>query len=198
VQDGGGRSRQDEIMRNILRLGTALAAGFLCAAPVSAQTYVEPPDTTKCRYISTQAEIDGVVRPIFGQACLQPDGSWQFVGDGMWVAQDEGYPYYYQPWPGYWWGGPVLVGGSFFFFDRFHHFHRFHDFDHGRFRDFDHFHHFDHDRAFGFRPHPGLHTGFGAHNFGGAAGPGGMSGGRGMSGGGGGMRGMSGGGMRHR
>jgi surface antigen len=171
-------SRQDEIMRNILGIGTALVAGFGCAAPVASQTAAydaQPPEAAPCRDIAGQAEIDGVMQPIVGRACLQPDGTWR-------IAQDSGavvaapvlaYPYY-GPW--YWgpwyWGPPVVgVGASFVFVDRFHH-----------------FHHRDHDR-FG-RPDrglPGLGGGFrgpgtvhdpgGMHGFGGMHGAGGMPGG---------------------
>lgn len=76
-------------------------------------------DMSTCRDVSTQIEIDGAMQPVLGRACLQPDGNWMLVGayDGS-----ASYPYVYGYGPWYW-GGPILIGGSFVFVDRFHHFH---------------------------------------------------------------------------
>jgi surface antigen len=119
-------------MRNMLGFGSALLAGFLCAAPVAAQTdLTTSPPVGTCRPVTGQAEIDGVLQPIAGLACLQPDGTWQIVQnvDGSWVVPSDDYAYYYAPWywSGPWYWGPIVVGGSatFVFVDRFHHFHRF-------------------------------------------------------------------------
>jgi len=128
-------------MCNVLRLGPALFAGLVCAAPVAAQTYEGPPiDSSTCRDVSGQAEIDGIMQPYTGRACRQPNGTWVFVnGYGQsWVMPD--YAYDYEPW---YFGPPVLFGGGFIFFDEFHRHHHHHRFDHDRFghifdRDFDH------------------------------------------------------------
>jgi hypothetical protein len=45
-------------------------------APPPRVSYAEPPRT--CREYQTQAMIDGQMQPLYGQACLQPDGSWRF------------------------------------------------------------------------------------------------------------------------
>src|SRR5258708_3318940 len=120
-------------MCNVVRLGPALLAGLVCVAPVAAQTYEGPPiDTSTCRDVSGQAEIDGVMPPFTARACQQPYGTWVFVpGDDQSLAV-PGYAYSFEPW--YW--GPVGFGGSFVFFDEFHrrqHHHFDHDFDHDRF-----------------------------------------------------------------
>jgi hypothetical protein len=152
----GGRFQADHIMCNMLRLGSAIAASLLCAAPIAAQTYDEQSiDASTCRDISGQAEIDGVMQPFVGRACQRSDGSWVLVnGDGdSWVAPVTDYAYPYPYAPGYW-GAPEVWGPSFVFFDGFHH-HR-------------HFHH--HPGHFvgmpsGFPAHPG-HTGGGGHAWG--------------------------------
>ena len=156
-------------MCNEFRLGLALLAGLVCVAPVAAQTYAGPPiDTSTCRDVSGQAEVDGVMQPLTALACQQPDGTWVFVpgDDESWAVPGYAYsyePYSYEPW--YW--GPVGFGGAFVFFDEFHR-HHHHHFDHDFDRDFDHHfdRDFDHDR-FGqhrnhmvdtpsvFRDHPG-------------------------------------------
>jgi hypothetical protein len=101
----------------MFRLGSVLAAGLLCAVPAAAQTYGEWPfDTSTCRDISGQAEIDGVTQPFTGHACQQSDGSWVLVNDDgdYWISPVSDYGYY-----GYW--APVYWGPTFIFFDRFHH-----------------------------------------------------------------------------
>lgn len=120
-------------MRNALRLGPALLAGLVCAAPVAAQTYGgQPIDTSTCRDVSGQTEIDGIMQPYAGRACQQPDGTWVFVnGYGpSWTMPDH--TYYYEPW---YFGPPVLFGGTVVFLDRFHHHHHHFDrnFDRDRF-----------------------------------------------------------------
>ncbi|PPK42481.1 hypothetical protein B0G57_11820 [Trinickia symbiotica] len=129
-------------MCNTVGLASALLAGLVCAAPVIAQTYEgQPLDTSVCRDVSGQEEIDGVMQPYTGRACQQPDGTWVVVNsDGQsWLMPDYAYdygPYYYGPW---YFGPPVLFGGSVVFLD-FHRHHHHHRFDHDRFG-----HHFDHD-----------------------------------------------------
>ena len=96
-------------MNRLLRLGTL----FFClgaSAPALAQTY-DDSDVTgnygNCRAVVGQAEIDGTAQQVVGRACLQPDGTWQFVqspdGDVMWYPVAT-YPYS-DPW---WWGPPAL------------------------------------------------------------------------------------------
>ncbi|MGU7780066.1 hypothetical protein [Burkholderia sp. PU8-34] len=166
-------------MRNLLRFGM----GFVCAgfsAAVFAQMYDNlPADSTNCRAVVGQAEIDGTEQQIVGRACLQSDGTWQIVqspdGSILW------YPLAAYPYPDPWyWGPPLFIGAgvSFIFVDRFHHFHHFHRFDHFvRFNQMDH-------RRFGVPMGTGFHrapfpvgagSGFGGmHRFGGMSGAGGM------------------------
>lgn len=119
-------------MRNFHHFGSGLVGGAACvclcaacAAPVEAQSEPNAPGYAEstCRLVAGQAEIDGVMQPITGRACLQPDGSWQIVEDDI-AAQylAQGPVYYYDPW---YWGPPVVFGAgvSFVFIDRFHHHH---------------------------------------------------------------------------
>jgi surface antigen len=113
-------------MRNTFGLGAALVAGMLCAVPAAAQdgTDVSSYPVGTCRQVLGQADIDGTTQPVSGLACLQPDGTWQFVQnlDGSWVIPESDYAYYYGSW---YWGPPILFGASFVLVDRFHHFHHF-------------------------------------------------------------------------
>ncbi|NPT59196.1 hypothetical protein [Paraburkholderia elongata] len=114
------------------QFGTGLCSGVAClclctacAAPVEAQSDANAPlnDTSTCRLVVGQAEIDGVMQQITGRACLQPDGSWQIVEDDGAVQVFGAAPaYYYDQW---YWGPPVIFGAgvSVVFVDRFHHFH---------------------------------------------------------------------------
>ncbi|ASL42566.1 hypothetical protein bAD24_I03695 [Burkholderia sp. AD24] len=114
------------------RLGSGVAClclGALCAAPAAAQMDSQTAaqmdagtplaDTSTCRFVVGQAEIDGVMQQVSGRACLQPDGTWQIVQDDAGALAPA---YYYDPW---YWGPPVVfgVGVSVIFVDRFHHFH---------------------------------------------------------------------------
>ncbi|KGV91162.1 hypothetical protein X897_3314 [Burkholderia pseudomallei ABCPW 30] len=117
--------------RLILRCTTALigSGAFVYAC---AQTYdgtTAPIDTSDCRAITGQADIDGTMQQVVGRACLQSDGTWRLVqnpdGSVPW------YPLAAYPYPDPWyWGAPFFVGAgtTFVFVDRFHHFHRFHRF----------------------------------------------------------------------
>lgn len=153
------------------QFGTGLRSGVAClclcaayAAPVEAQSDASAPptDTSTCRFVVGQAEIDGVMQQVSGRACLQPDGSWQIVeDDAAALALAPAPVYYYDPW---YWGPPVVFTGvSFVFVDRFHH-----------------FHHMDHVRpmhgSIGMGGRGGRHGGASTHMWGG------------MSHGGGGMR----------
>jgi surface antigen len=118
-------------MRNLLCLWTVLVS--LSFSPsVIAQTYDDGPtaaystDSTNCRAVVGQADIDGTPQQIVGRACLQADGTWQYVQDAdgsvLWYPL-AAYPYP-DPW---WWGAPIFIGVGvrFIFIDRFHHHHRF-------------------------------------------------------------------------
>ncbi len=152
-----------------------------CSAAVCAQTYDDLADaSTNCRAVVAQANIDGTEQQIVGRACLQDDGTWQFVqspdGSVMWYPATD-YPY-----ADLWYWGPPLfigVGVGFVFVDRFHHFHHFHRVDHVV-----HFDGMEH-RRFGMPIGAGFHHGAfpastaghgfgGMHQFGGASGLGGM------------------------
>ncbi|MEA3119684.1 MAG: hypothetical protein QOI13_2954 [Paraburkholderia sp.] len=123
-------------MRNLSLHGAVLAAGLVCAACAAAQTYDRSTiDTSTCRIVSGQSEIDGALQPFVGQACLQPNGVWVFVsGNGSYVAPVATYGYYGGPWyygEPWVWGPPVFIGTSVVFVDHFHHRHHFDHF-HGR------------------------------------------------------------------
>ncbi|CAB3969636.1 hypothetical protein BCO9919_03888 [Burkholderia cenocepacia] len=103
-----------------------------CSAAVFAQTSDDLADeTTNCRAVVARANVDGTEQQIVGRACLQDDGTWQFVqsadGSVLWYPAAD-YPYADL---GYW-GPPLFIGAGvgFVFVDRFHHFHHFHHFDH--------------------------------------------------------------------
>jgi surface antigen len=160
------------IMDKLLRFGTLLIS--LClAAPALAQTYDESASSSNCRAVVGQADIDGTMQQIVGRACLQSDGTWQFVqspdGSLLW------YPVAIYPYPDPWWWGPPLfigAGVSLIFVDHFHHFHHF-----------EHFHQMDHIRfgaPVGVGFHRGPFPGGGVRGFGGTHGVGGMHGSGGM------------------
>ncbi|HEY3536683.1 MAG TPA: hypothetical protein VGL01_04565 [Trinickia sp.] len=158
-------------MDKLLRFGTlAVCLGF--SAPTLAQSYYESPDladSSNCRAVVGQAEIDGAMQQIVARACLQSDGTWQIVqstdGSVLW------YPVTAYPYPDPWyWGPPLFIGGgvSLILVDRFHRFRHFDRFHH--FRHFDRFHQMD-SNHFGARMGTGLHrgpfSGGGMHGFGG-------------------------------
>jgi hypothetical protein len=121
-------------MRKILVIGTVsgalLAACAGCTTPVATQTAAIPGspgplnDPIVCRTIVGQADIDGTPQRIVGNACRQPDGSWQIDTDQAVLYPAYPYPdaWYYDPWL-VWPTAVFGVGGSFVFFDHFHHFH---------------------------------------------------------------------------
>ena len=174
--------RSGGIMFTLLRSGSRLAgvvacsclcaASAACAAQGIADTDASSGDTP-CRFVTGQAQIDGVMQPISGRACPQPDGSWQIVeGDPAPQALADAPIYYYDPW---YWGPPIFFGAgvSVVFIDRFRH-----------------FHHMDHVRYV-----HGPHGGYGSYGSAGMGGRGGMRGGASMHGFGG-MSHGGGGGMR--
>ena len=99
-----------------------------------------------CREFTAQVTVEGQLRQTIGQACRQPDGSWQVALNTPGLPQQVYtlpgqaiylYPYY----------GPLFfVGGPVFLAHGFHHFH------HHRF----HNHHFQHYGGF---HHGGFHGG---------------------------------------
>ena len=93
-----------------------------------------------CREFTVQVTVEGQPRQAVGQACRQPDGSWQVTLDTPGLPQQvytlpsqaiSLYPY---PEPYYWWdpwfyGPSFFVGGPVFLAHGFHRFHH-HDFHH--------------------------------------------------------------------
>jgi hypothetical protein len=138
-----------------------LAASTLPVQYQQAQGDIAP----NCREFTSTVTIGGQPQQAFGQACQQPDGSWQITQTApgqppvaYTLPPEAIYPAPY-PYPYYWndpwlFGAPFFIGGSFFFGDRFHRFH-----DHDRFRHFDGFHR---DFRHGFRSNfnGGFHGGF--------------------------------------
>jgi hypothetical protein len=94
-----------------------------------------------CREYTVPIIVGGVPKQGVGESCRQPDGSWRITDNTPGLPQqvylvpppayplpDDGYDAWaYGPW---YYGPPFALGGSFVFFNRFHHF------DHGG-----HFHH---------------------------------------------------------
>jgi surface antigen len=101
---------------------------------------VQSPPESNCREFTAPVTVGGQQQQAVGQACEQPDGSWQITqntpGSPPQVytlppqaVYDYPYPYPYysaDPWD---FGPPFFAGGSIFFADGFHHFH-----DHDGFR----------------------------------------------------------------
>jgi uncharacterized membrane protein YgcG len=197
-----------------LSVAAALALAMTQPAALAASTlpvqYQQAQDNipSSCREFTETVTIGGQPQQAVGQACRQPDGSWQITQNTpgqppmVYTLPPEAagyappYPYAY-PYPYYWndpwyFGAPFFVGGSFFFGDRFHRFRDrdrfFHD--HDRFRHFDGFHR-DFHHGFGARFDGGVHGG-GVH--GGGFHGGGFHGGGFHGGGGGGHGGFHGGG----
>src|SRR5712672_366784 len=108
-----------------------------------------------CRSFTAQVTVGGQPQQAVGQACQQPDGSWQVTQNTPGLPQQvytlppqaiylypypEPYPYPY-PDPYYWWDpwfyGPGFYGPSFFvgapvfLAQHFHHFHHHDGFHHG-------------------------------------------------------------------
>jgi surface antigen len=138
-----------------------LVASVAVSASVFAQTADVPltsAEVGSCRAVEGQAVIDGQTQQTVGRACLQPDGTWQFVQgpDGNAVFYPvAAYPYS-DPW---YYGPPLLLGASFIFIDRFHHSHYFNHFRQGDHGNFNHGHFGG--GAGGF--HGGGHEGGGGH-----------------------------------
>jgi surface antigen len=141
-----------------MRAPLSLSAALLCAAcatqpypstaSISTAQLVDQnpsessqsPPESNCREFTAPVTIGGQQQQAIGQACQQPDGSWQITQDTPGLAPQiytlppqpfDAYPYpYAYDWADPWaFGSPFFVGGSIFFEDRFHHFH-----DHDGFR----------------------------------------------------------------
>ena len=87
-----------------------------------------------CREFTAQVTVEGQPRQAVGQACRQPDGSWQVALNTPGLPQQvytlPGQAIYLYPYPEpyYWWDpafyGPLFfVGGPVFLTRGFHHFH---------------------------------------------------------------------------
>jgi surface antigen len=134
----------NRIVSTLLRIGKlstlgTLLVGFALAAPAMAQSLDSTDGGDNCRAVAGQAEIDGTMQQTVGRACLQSDGTWQFVEgpDGNVMT----YPVTAYPYSDPWYSGPPLfIGANFVFIDGFHHFHHF---DHFRQADHGHFNHFE-------------------------------------------------------
>ena len=112
-------------------------------APAQTQTAQGAPQSgpQNCREFTAQVTVGGQPQQAVGQACQQPDGSWQVTQNTPSLPQQVytlppqaiySYPY---PEPYYWdpsfYGAPFFVGGSVFFADGFHRFHHHDGFHHG-------------------------------------------------------------------
>ncbi|WP_147426753.1 hypothetical protein [Trinickia fusca] len=165
-------------MRTIFGLSAMLGICLLgCTTPAVAQPTYSTLDTSDCRSVNGQIDVDGVMQPVVGQACRQPDGNWVLV-----QVDESGILYpMYGSWVEYW--PPTFFGGTLFVFDDFHRFHHHH------------FHHFDHVNG-GHVGHPMTMGGVGGvgatSGHGGVGATGGMSGSPMHSMSGGTMHGMSG------
>jgi surface antigen len=96
-----------------------------------------------CREFTVQVMVGGQPQQAVGQACQQPDGSWQITQNTPGLPQlvytlppqaihlsPYPEPYYWDPW---FYGPPFFVGGSVFLADGFHRFHHHDGFHHGGF-----------------------------------------------------------------
>jgi surface antigen len=91
-----GRGSGNAVMTGLGVVGGALAGGYVgrqmegcgsaarpaATAPSSYRPAPRPATrharaTRTCRFVETQAQIDGRMQPIDAVACLEPDGSWQ-------------------------------------------------------------------------------------------------------------------------
>jgi surface antigen len=130
------------------------------------QVQAQSPPQSNCREFTAPVTVGGQPQQAVGQACQQPDGSWQITQDTPGLPPQvytlppqaiDAYPYPYPySWADPWvFAPPFFAGGSIFFADGFHHFHDHDGFRHGRFHG-------------GF--HPGFHGGFRGGFHGGFAG----------------------------
>jgi len=142
----------EAIMRVLSAFWLAAISAFV-AQPSAAAPQPQAAQNAACREFTTSVMIAGEPRQAVGQACQQPDGSWQIAQETPPTAQRAPevvypapypepsypapyYPYWDYPYRAgpYWAGPPFFVAGSFVFVDRFGHSRRFdHRFDHHAF-----------------------------------------------------------------
>jgi hypothetical protein len=122
---------------------TAPSAAY--PAPVQTQMAQGAPESEpqNCRKFTAQVRVGGQLQQAVGQACQQPDGSWQVTQNTPGLPEQVytlppqaihlyPYPEPYYGWDPWFYGAPVFVGGPVFFAHGFHRFH--HDgFHHGGF-----------------------------------------------------------------
>jgi hypothetical protein len=112
--------------KSTLCAALTLLCGGCAIEPPAPPLAAAPPD---CRPITTTATIDGKPQEVKGFACRAADGTWQLtapMADAP-ILLPSPYEYaWYDPLWG-WWGPPLGVDASFFFFGpgRFDRFHRF-------------------------------------------------------------------------
>ncbi len=128
--------------------GCAERAAPSAEYPAAAQTQkaqgAPQGEAQNCRSFTTQVTVGGQPQQAVGQACQQPDGSWQVTQNTPGLPQQVYtlppqaiylYPYpesYYwrDPW---FYGPPFFVGGPVFFAHGFRRFHDHGGFHHGGF-----------------------------------------------------------------
>ena len=150
-------------MRGIILVASlSLACGGCAAEPppppiISQVMPTASPDNQACHNYTAQAVIDGLLQPIVGRACQQPDGTWTIVegppsNPGQFTTVYAPPPYPYYDYADAWlWSAPIgLSVGALVFVDRHHHFHDGHQFVHNG-----HFFHFERHRVFGHAAHGG-------------------------------------------
>ncbi|PZP87063.1 MAG: hypothetical protein DI582_00945 [Azospirillum brasilense] len=73
--------------RSLLAAGAVMLAGTAAHAQYYPATYQEP----YCREFNKVVTVGGQPAPAYGQACYQPDGSWQIMSDQIPRAQPVQY-----------------------------------------------------------------------------------------------------------
>ena len=63
----------------MMLIGVAVSAAGLAVAPSDARAY----DNDYCREYTRTVYIGGRTQDAYGQACLQPNGDWMIVGEGL-------------------------------------------------------------------------------------------------------------------
>src|ERR1700751_1775921 len=133
-----------------MRVPFSLSAVLLCAAcatqpyqstiltptgqllPQNPPESIQSPPESNCREFTTPVTVGGQPQQAVGEACEQPDGSWQITQNTPGLAPQvytlppqafDAYPYpYAYDWADPWdFGSPFFAGGSIFFGDGFRH-----------------------------------------------------------------------------
>jgi hypothetical protein len=123
--------------------GCAGQAAPIATDPTLAATQGGPQgELPNCREFTARVTVEGQLRQAVGQACRQPDGSWQVALNTPGLPQQiytlPGQAIYLYPYPEPYWDpafyGPLFfVGGPAFLTRGFHHFHHHGGFHHGDF-----------------------------------------------------------------